>query len=1090
MFRRLPGRIRNRKGSLKYLSIFPQITFTEPVVHVADAGSVTLIEEGEGDPVEVPLKISAVGIDYNGDPIVIEDLSLSPETPITSITLQPLYGLKYSTQYTMKLTSQITDMDVDNDGNPVPNGLKDAPRTLSFKTFGPEQIGAIGNYYGAGIVVLGDRAYVPDMGNSSSWLHVLNISNPAAPVEVHVENIPARAFDIAGVDISPVTGGPMVAVVANSFLTMNPSFVYFLDVSQDQTMPVGATIVTSDITEGVVTRLAMLRDKAYTLTSPKGIQVIDIGIAVNEFQSMVNQKGMSGAIVELVNSQTGAYRGSVVNTIPVSDGEGSIVTLAGIAADDFILDGSSQALVVATGSRLMPLIVVNPQEMGSSALLYYPETISTEAGTLTSGLALTTGFVNEKNIVVVVGTGTIADGNGGQCDPGNVLVVFDMTNPRQPIPIGFVLLDAVGKSVTIVNDRIFVGTSDHAIVVSLKDLAHPIVTGIVENFSGRLDISDEEIIIAADPNRTGVNFASISRCPVSISLKGGDVVIAGGSVQPYMVSVLPSTSESNGSYSWSLTNEAAGTLSASTITQVTCTGNTCYFEPGTSGQSTDIKVTFIPNNGCPNTMTQKSINVIEANLNVMKINHNIASGELTEAQETNPGAFIPINNDDDDANNSEDKIQSGTITGENDLLPIKLYKAVPTISGSKYLLDIPSNIKIWSDFNRLNRVYPTTELPTSSDQTLYVEGVSAGSGNIKVNWKNGSNLLNACDEIKITVFDWQGPLNVPDYSIHQYTAIGALSSSQWDTPVNGTIKTGTGSDVKILWNSGPVIGKAVYQVNADYIWDLEINVVHVKIEAPTTGNAFTTGTPTYFGIYRFNPNNNVPGAIVCSGDCPYAPSPQVPGILFRAKVTLIGPNLNGIDQRGVTNIEVGFVQNLTYTTMRADFTVSGVPKSLTGNIQGNTYLDVAIGNPPGTVYYNMSSDSVFKPIGTVLINRMKDPLQSSDTPVAVAPIYYKQGTALNPPGDDTLDSMHWTGEFNLWITARTDNTVNNADTIYTCRAKADWEFTVNEPYPLNNPLGNTSVTVPSAWTPVIDGSTPTLTGGTTANQANNNIIFQ
>ena len=121
---------------------------------------------------------------------------------------------------------------------------------------------------------------------------------------------------------------------------------------------------------------------------------------------------------------------------------------------------------------------------------------------------------------------------------------------------------------------------------------------------------------------------------------------------------------------------------------------------------------------------------------------------------------------------------------------------------------------------------------------------------------------------------------------------------------------------------------------------------------------------------------------------------------------------------------------------------------------------------------------------------MKDPLQSSDTPVAVAPIYYKQGTALNPPGDDTLDSMHWTGEFNLWITARTDNTVNNADTIYTCRAKADWEFTVNEPYPLNNPLGNTSVTVPSAWTPVIDGSTPTLTGGTTANQANNNIIFQ
>jgi hypothetical protein len=471
--------------------------------------------------------------------------------------------------------------------------------------------------------------------------------------------------------------------------------------------------------------------------------------------------------------------------------------------------------------------------------------------------------------------------------------------------------------------------------------------------------------------------------------------------------------------------------------------------------------------------------LLSVDLDAMKVSHNVANGELPDTDETSTGAFVPINNDDDDydASNTADKDQSGSITGESDLLPIKLHRVEPAVAGSKYTLDIPGHVKIWQNADRSGAVSGTTELDANVDTMLYVEGTTVGSGNIKANWKNSTTTLNACDEIKVTVFDWVGAQNVPDYSIHRYTASGALGSSRWTTPVNGTIKTGAGSsDITVLWSGGPVIGKAVYQVNSDYLWDLEMNVVEIKIEAPSAGNAFTAGSPAYQGDMNFG----VYGPVVSSGS---------PGMLWKAKITMNGPSANGVDQRGVTHIEVGFVQNLAFTTCRGDFTVSGIPQSLAANIQGNSYHDVEISQPPGQVYYFAGGNSTFKPTGTSVAARTKDPLEADDTPTAGVPLYYKKGVTLSPPNDDTLDSMHWTGTFDLWITARTDSTANGADLIYTCRADGDWVFTVNEAYPMSNPLTSSSVTVPGAWSTVTDGSTPTLTTGQTANQALAGITY-
>lgn len=85
--------------------------------------------------------------------------------------------------------------------------------------------------------------------------------------------------------------------------------------------------------------------------------------------------------------------------------------------------------------------------------------------------------------------------------------------------------------------------------------------------------------------------------------------------------------------------------------------------------------------------------------------------------------------------------------------------------------------------------------------------------------------------------------------------------------------------------------------------------------------------------------------------------------------------------------------------------------------------------------------------------------------------------------------MHWTGTFNLWITARTDDARNNADDSYTCRASGDWEFKVSETYPMINPLPNSSITIPASWTSLTAGATPTLTSGQTVNQALAGITY-
>jgi hypothetical protein len=82
---------------------FLEVSFTEPVRSIP--GNVVL-EDAEGN--DVPVRIS--GVRSGPSPVVVDPLT-SAEDVVTSLTIQPLTSLRYSTQYRLKLRSAIVDLD-------------------------------------------------------------------------------------------------------------------------------------------------------------------------------------------------------------------------------------------------------------------------------------------------------------------------------------------------------------------------------------------------------------------------------------------------------------------------------------------------------------------------------------------------------------------------------------------------------------------------------------------------------------------------------------------------------------------------------------------------------------------------------------------------------------------------------------------------------------------------------------------------------------------------------------------------------------------------------------------------------------------
>ncbi|HOC03302.1 MAG TPA: hypothetical protein PKK91_07475, partial [bacterium] len=94
--------------------------------------------------------------------------------------------------------------------------------------------------------------------------------------------------------------------------------------------------------------------------------------------------------------------------------------------------------------------------------------------------------------------------------------------------------------------------------------------------------------------------------------------------------------------------------------------------------------------------------------------------------EENPGLYISLNNDDDDADtiiDREDNFVSGT---DNNLRPLIITCQPSTLTGN-LTLSWGSNVKLWETASKETEITKTTYQATELPKTYYVEGYSVSS---------------------------------------------------------------------------------------------------------------------------------------------------------------------------------------------------------------------------------------------------------------------------------------------------------------------------------------------------------------------------
>jgi hypothetical protein len=184
---------------------------------------------------------------------------------------------------------------------------------------------------------------------------------------------------------------------------------------------------------------------------------------------------------------------AVVQTIYVDTGTGQTSILSDLAVADYVVDTNSTRLVVATGNS--PLAIVNP---ASGEILYNgqirtrPDSPAlTSAG---SSIAITT--INGQDLALVN-----AAGPGGV---GHVLAIVDITDKRDPRALSILVLPgAPFRGTLLVNEgSAYIGDADGTTIVSLTDLARPMVASRYSDVGGRLALLNRAILLG----NTGASF--------------------------------------------------------------------------------------------------------------------------------------------------------------------------------------------------------------------------------------------------------------------------------------------------------------------------------------------------------------------------------------------------------------------------------------------------------------------------------------------------------------------------------------------------------------------------------------------------------
>lgn len=434
----------------------------------------------------------------------------------------------------------------------------------------------------------------------------------------------------------------------------------------------------------------------------------------------------------------------------------------------------------------------------------------------------------------------------------------------------------------------------------------------------------------------------------------------------------------------------------------------------------------------------KDFTLIKLDIDAAKVSNGVGTSRLEESKEETPGAFLPWNNDDDDYDLTDDYNQTGASgrganTGDTDLLQIELVG----VGFGSYTLDIPSNLSVWENNDRSNSVTNTTSLSAVNDRTIYVEGTSTGSGTLKVDWSDGNGLSKSdADRLNLEVFEWEGPLNVPGSCSFEYTASG-VSSGGWSAVSGGTLASSGSNTSEVLWDSGPVVGTLTYAANGDYSWDLEVNVVEVKV-----------GTST---MQFNNPpvKDNADDFLIHS---------SYPSLAMEATTTvdrIEGPSVNG-SMRGMKFINIGFIQLVDVIDFRVDYDDLSTPKSVTwdGFEGSNNLLDGSsattkpwydstdISGSDGFLDVNSDAQIITSHVFNVG-DRPTHKLLSGWERTFLMDIYGNEET-------DRVDGQRVKYNFDLALAVRTEDSRNGADSRYFSLAHGSWRCEMSGDYLADN----------------------------------------
>lgn len=438
------------------------------------------------------------------------------------------------------------------------------------------------------------------------------------------------------------------------------------------------------------------------------------------------------------------------------------------------------------------------------------------------------------------------------------------------------------------------------------------------------------------------------------------------------------------------------------------------YTPNAGFSGTDT-FSFVASDGIKKCAPVKTnVYVVRGDLQAATIQNNAVSGTLDRSIEETVGAYVPLDNVDQDYDGTADYLEKGPIAGEKDLLPITLKAVVPAAAGGTYSLTIPSDVNVFLSPDKTGQISSAMPLLTAPDTKLYVEGIGVGSAMLVLNWTKGVHTLET-DKVKVNVFDWEGPQNVPGTGIYTYTASGGGSGSTWLDPVGGTEYCDAANLQQIQWSAGPTVGQALYQASPNYIWGRDVNVVAVTIGA----------SRLYYEDWL----------VQAGADDNLITPKDIPGMDgMNADLTIdsiIGPVVEG-QMRGVKFMQVGAIQNVAVTADHGGFSGFDPARERVSSLEGSLLLDNS-GDVPGPWYYE-----------STLIQNLPDqavdsiPLHVGDSPA----LPFSDVPVLSGGGnvDVPVDSASIVADFMLYIAAATIDTGNNAQLVFAQLAKAHWEF--------------------------------------------------